>query len=713
MIPDISIIIPFRDQITLLQQCLDSLVKILDDNKIEVILLNNRSKQEEVARLILPKEIPTQLIDANIDFHFQKLINLGARHAKGRFLLLLNSDIIFTDDSKGCFKSMCDLAAQEEVGAVGPLLLYPDGTIQHAGVVVGMNGYADHLYRGWSFQQAENFPFHSPKENRFVSAVTAACLMVEKKKFEQINGMDERFIVCGGDVDLCIRLHQAGYRNVYVGEVSLVHLESKTRDPYAIPKVDFTESERSYGDFLKQHEGRDPYYPEPLPLKHVPYSWKRKLLSFAQEKIKSIKKLGSKIKRHFTSSYHEPFEKVLVDLWIKCRQRVFSSKRSFLRNISVDSLKDKHVRRLPTVSTYPLTAEPRLNILVPSLLRKDIFGGIATACLIGFAFQMRHPETKLRFLLTDRGGDPAALRDVMHKYFGDRAQNVSFEIQDVTSGDCRPVSIHQQDYFFTTAWWTCHQIEHLCQKRPFFYLIQDFEPGFHAWGDDYAAALSTYHLHHVPIFNSLLLRDFFLDQRLTTKEKSLCFEPLFSFNPVKRKRDKEKNVLFFYGRQSVSRNLFKTGVCAITEALKQGAFQEGEWEFLSAGEDHPDVVLSPNAVLKSVGKLTLEGYWELLSRVDVGLSLMLSPHPSYPPLEIASSGAICVTNTFANKDLSNYSTNIISCKPSIFAIADGLKQACEKLRGEIQQEPVTLRNEIQTVLKPIVEGVYGIMRNNH
>jgi hypothetical protein len=218
-------------------------------------------------------------------------------------------------------------------------------------------------------------------------------------------------------------------------------------------------------------------------------------------------------------------------------------------------------------------------------------------------------------------------------------------------------------------------------------LIQDYEPCFYPWGEEYAGAASTYRMNFIPIFNTDVLRDFFIEQKIlprTQIDSGTFFNPaidetLFKPKSESTSNDSRKRRLFFYGRPSVSRNLFATGVIALARAIEDGVFNPDEWEFISAGEQHDPVRLKKGVYLNSLGKISYEAYAELLKNIDIGLSLMLSPHPSYPPLEIASVGSLCITNSYENKDLSTWHPNIISCLPSSEGILLGMKMAVERL----------------------------------
>ena len=193
-----------------------------------------------------------RVLEFDEPFNFQRLNNWAARQAQGELLLFLNNDVEALHT--GWLEALAEQAQRTEVGAVGPRLFYPDGLVQHAGVAVGIGGLADHP---WAGQHPDAWTPTGPSYwTRDLLAVTAACLMVEHEKFDAVNGFDERFIVCGGDVDLCLRLHERGLWNVMTPFARLLHRESATRrkDP---PANDVRESLRAYAPYL---DGGDPFF---------------------------------------------------------------------------------------------------------------------------------------------------------------------------------------------------------------------------------------------------------------------------------------------------------------------------------------------------------------------------------------------------------------------------------------------------------------------
>jgi len=256
--PLVSVIIPNRDKPDMLAQCLEGLRRTCDGFPLEVLLMENGSVLPETFSLYsrLERRGEARVIRCFGEFNYSTVNDLGAAEASGELLLFLNNDVIPTEP--GWLTAMAEQALRPEVGAVGAKLLYPDGRIQHAGVVVGMNGWADHVCAGVEADGGGRFACsHLINTIRNVSAVTGACLMIEKRKFEEAGGFSTDFQLCGGDVELCLRLLQQGYRNLYTPYATLLHLESATRKGAPIPEQDFAHSKAAYAPYAVQG---DPYY---------------------------------------------------------------------------------------------------------------------------------------------------------------------------------------------------------------------------------------------------------------------------------------------------------------------------------------------------------------------------------------------------------------------------------------------------------------------
>lgn len=259
----VSILIPFRDKPELLQIAVDSVLRLTTYPFYEIILVDNDSQEKETLELLkkLEKDPRIRIAPCRREFNFAALINHGAAEARGEYLLFLNNDTqVITPD---WMEVMVGYAKREKIGAVGALLYFEDGTLQHAGAVMGLTGLAGHA---WSGLKQEEVPGRWADFTRDVSVVTAACLLVRKSLFHEVGGFQEKFTVCGNDVDFCLTLHEKGYRNVVASMARLFHFESKSRDPGKIPHNDFVVSLERYAPWL---ERGDPYWHPALSLFQV------------------------------------------------------------------------------------------------------------------------------------------------------------------------------------------------------------------------------------------------------------------------------------------------------------------------------------------------------------------------------------------------------------------------------------------------------------
>lgn len=227
--PKVSIIIPSRDQGKILNQCLLSIASKSTYDNYEILLIDNGTSDAESLTLIKnwQKKLESKLkvIEYNIPFNYSRLCNFGASQASGEYLLFLNNDteVISSD----WIEAMLEQAMRDTIGAVGAKLLYPDYTIQHAGVILGLGGVAAHSHRMFHADHPGYYCCLKTVSN--YSAVTGACLMIDRSIFFDVNGFDEVLSVAYNDIDLCLKVLESGYYNVYIPHAELLHHESKSR----------------------------------------------------------------------------------------------------------------------------------------------------------------------------------------------------------------------------------------------------------------------------------------------------------------------------------------------------------------------------------------------------------------------------------------------------------------------------------------------------
>lgn len=339
----------------------------------------------------------------------------------------------------------------------------------------------------------------------------------------------------------------------------------------------------------------------------------------------------------------------------------------------------------------------RLNIVIPSLSSRSAFGGIST--LIDFPMQvfasgLLSSGWRLRFISSSsipEDNDNLALKNLMRK-------GISRDVVDFVHAEPgkNSVSVGGGDVFLGSLWFSFfsvlpllkYQVDVLgVQRMPYISLMQDYEASFNPWSSAYVMAQSMYDWDWpmVHLFNSIELRDFYISQGHVV-DASEVFEPIMNAqmrgNLATNPPGPKTRRILFYGRPGARRNCFFLVRAALDEwSLRYP--DAASWEVISVGEDYSDFKLKGGHSVKVLGKLSLDEYCEHLREAAVGISLMASPHPSYPPLEMAHFGALTLTNSFPHKNLSSWHENIASvhrCHPT--ALADALVEACRRFEAD-------------------------------
>ncbi|SFB13192.1 Glycosyltransferase, GT2 family [Acetitomaculum ruminis DSM 5522] len=266
--PLVSIIIPNKDHPDMLEKCLSSIRKSTYEN-IEIIIVENNSEKKQTFdyyKRIKDRE-KIRLIRWKKAFNYSAINNYAVRKSRGEYLIFLNNDVELI--TKDWIERLLGHAQKEKSGAVGARLYYPDNTIQHDGVIMTKAGVAGHAFQGYEKDEATYLNKAIFTSN--VSAVTAACLMVSRKKFNEVKGFEEKLAVAFNDVDFCLKLVKAGYFNICEPSVEGFHYESKTRG------LDISFKDRNrflhetifmedrWMDYIKDG---DPYYNKNLSLKN-------------------------------------------------------------------------------------------------------------------------------------------------------------------------------------------------------------------------------------------------------------------------------------------------------------------------------------------------------------------------------------------------------------------------------------------------------------
>lgn len=356
------------------------------------------------------------------------------------------------------------------------------------------------------------------------------------------------------------------------------------------------------------------------------------------------------------------------------------------------------VPELVSVCTKPdrHAVRPRFNLVIPTLAPELKFGGITTALQIFREIaSVLGTSCDLRIICQSL---PINLRATIE--FSDFClvqigtnDNFPKTIVDLSDQESGELGIHAKDVFLATAWWTAsvafsfqnRQKSYFGAAPRVLYLIQDHEPDFYGWSTQYNLAQQTYNHRKdmIALINSEELSNF-----MTT---SYAFDEAylvpFKINPQISKSLKSyprERIICIYARPSTPRNAFTLLCAGIAQWQRNNPGTARMWRIVAVGETFPPNRAGSVVNLSVAGKLSLEDYADLLSRASVGISLMLSPHPSYPPLEMASSGIHTITNGFACKNLALRSTNIISIADlTIDGLAAALDKAVNRAEGQI------------------------------
>jgi GT2 family glycosyltransferase len=254
----VSIIIPTKEKIGLLRPCLNSLLQLTAYVDYEVILVDTGSQQAETLAYYaeLRDDPRVRILDYAQPFNYSAANNFGAAQASGDLLLFLNNDIEILHPD--WLEELVRWAERPDIGVVGTKLLYPDGRIQHAGVIIGMEGHASHVF--WGVHEQYGGPFGSSEWYRDYMAVTGACMMMRRTLFDEVGRFDEEYELAFSDIELCLRTIGAGYRNVYTPFARLRHHEGGSRGHY-IPVDDML---RAYDHMYALVAQGDPFFNQNL-----------------------------------------------------------------------------------------------------------------------------------------------------------------------------------------------------------------------------------------------------------------------------------------------------------------------------------------------------------------------------------------------------------------------------------------------------------------
>lgn len=269
--PKVSIIIPNKDEVSTLKTCIDSIINKSTYTNYEIVIVENNSVSKEIFEYYeeIKKIDNIKVVTWKKGFNYSAINNFGFKETNGDYILLLNNDIEVI--SENWIEEMLMYAQRDDVGIVGAKLYYPDDTVQHAGVILGIGGVAGHSHS--NFERNDDGFAGRLKIVQNLSAVTAACLMIRRNIYEEVNGLNEKLAVAFNDIDFCLKVRKAGYLIVFSPYVEMYHYESKSRG-----KDDTKEKSARFESEIKTFHNtwglwiRDPYYNDNLTLDKEDFS---------------------------------------------------------------------------------------------------------------------------------------------------------------------------------------------------------------------------------------------------------------------------------------------------------------------------------------------------------------------------------------------------------------------------------------------------------
>ena len=603
----VSVIIPTRHNRKLMKKALD-LVRAADWPDLELIIVDNggRSPGKEAWYADHAADLAPTVIWWDEPFNYSAVNNRAAAQATGEVLVFLNDDTAL--DHPGWLANLWGWAKRPEVGVVGLQLIDGNGLIQHGGVVLGMHGFADHLFQGMA--PHSDSLLGSTDWTRNAVATTGACLAVRRSVFEEVGGFDERLVLCGSDVVLGLDARHAGYRNVVSVATPVRHLESATRGAASDPAADvFT----SYWFYQRWLMGGDPHWSPSLSADHTEPALR------SHDELTVLERLSWIL--------HRPMEVFSQSFGAEGREaKAWAPLAEADRDLSAAIAGDHRARK----GRHEVRT---VNWFVPEF-QNPFYGGIHTAFRLADHLAARHGvESRFMVIAEPRAHNPLWYRSGMAAAFPSLADS-EVVYHDVFSFD--PALVPPADAAMATMWTTAYFVAHTPEQARRFYLIQDYEPMFHPAGSLYALAEQSYRLGLYGLCNTGHLADLYRGQYGGIAEHFWpAVDPRVFHDQGRSEPDPDRPVtVFVYARPSHFRNCWELAA----EDLRTVKDQLGEGvRIVTAGSWTPPQELDAHLVHR--GQLDYRETGDLYRTCDIGIALTVSEHPSYLPLELMACGA--------------------------------------------------------------------------
>jgi GT2 family glycosyltransferase/glycosyltransferase involved in cell wall biosynthesis len=673
--PHVTVIIPTRHNVAMMSNCLPTLAAT-DYPSFDVLVVDNGVRSPEAEQWYADNrgDLDLEVIWWDEEFNYSRVNNVAAAKARGEVLLFLNDDTEAVDPE--WMREMVSWTQQPEIGLVGLQLFDGDGRIQHGGVVIGVNGFADHLFVG--LEPHTDTIFGSTDWYRNTLSVTGACVAVRREVFEKIGGFDELFVLCGSDVVLGLDTRFLGLRNVVSPMVRVRHLESVTRGT-SVPSGDFFASYWRYQKYLR---GGDPYFSPQLSNRTGAPQLARR------NEVPAVETVGPILGRNFapfrqTSTSHE--SEMLAK---SCR--------------ADDALVDS-VRELHASAHGPLKVRS-INWYFPDI-DSPFYGGINTALRIADHLQ-RTRGVRSSFVIQGNP-NPEFFRSALAAAF---PALLDSEIHFLRGPDDPELStVPYADVSIATLWVTAYTVARATNTARKFYLIQDFEPSFYPAGTNYALCEESYLLGLYGLCNTQRLLDIMEGEY---RGSGGAFMPAVDQSVFhdrgRRALDHDGPVtVFMYARPGHWRNCWEIAEPAL---LAVKARFGSDVRIVTAGS-----WATPDALgmgITHLGMLDYRDTGELYRQCDVGIALTLSAHPSYLPLELMACGVPVVAfDNPAGDWILRHGVNSLRCRRTVDSLAHAVGELVADPAARVSMGAAASRTiaERFSSWTDTLDGVYDIL----
>lgn len=600
--PVVSVLVPTRHNEALMGPLLDSLRRTAYPDW-ELVVVDNGGRSDEHERFYAERAsgIDHRVIWWDEPFNFGSVNNAAAAEARGEVLVLLNDDTVV--HSPDWLDELVGWLAVPGIGTVGVQMIDPDGLIQHGGVIIGAAGLADHRFQG--LPPHSDTMIGSTDWYRDSVANTAACVAIHRTLWDDIGGFDERFTLCGSDVVLGLEAHRRGLRNVCTPGIRVDHLESATRRT-SVPVGDIFASYWRYARFLR---AGDPYHNPNVSL------LVREPTLRAPDEPTALDRVGPAVGRGFGGAF----------------EQTASSEEAyrFGRECRADDETVRKVAQLHSEHSDAFDVES-VNWFVPSF-DNPFYGGLATIFRIADHLR-RHHGVQNRFVVWGEENERWIRSGLAAVFPGLESSEVLFR-PSLGSDDVLEVPF--ADVSVATQWQTAYQVARVERTRRKLYLIQDFEPMFNPAGTLYALAEETYKLGLIGLCNTPHLLDVYRERYggVGTAFTPAVDDSVFHANGRPERDPADPLRVFVYARPGHWRNCWELLEPALHEVKRRYGprvhiVTAGAWaspKDLANGMDH-------------LGLLDYVDTGSLYRSSDIGISLTVSEHPSYLPLELMACG---------------------------------------------------------------------------